>query len=69
MHNLIEALGGLLMLIALGVLVAAAAMVSDVLGVLAAGVALLVVGMVVVYLASVLEERTKTAKPRAGDRA
>jgi hypothetical protein len=65
MHGLIEALGGLLIVIALGVMVAAAAMVSDVLGVLAAGVALLAIGFTVVYLASVLEQRT-SAKP--GDR-
>ena len=67
MHGLIEALGGFVIILGLGAMAGAAAMVSPELGVLATGVALVLIGFTVVYLASVLEQRS-AGRPKAGDR-
>lgn len=68
MHTLIEALGGLVTVMGLSALVAAAAMVDVRLGVAVAGCFAVAIGFFLAYLASVLEQRAE-AKPKAGERA
>lgn len=62
MHGLVELLGALTIVVGAGVVTAAAMMVSVALGVLVAGVFLIIGGVVAVYVASVVE----AANPKPG---
>lgn len=64
-----EILGLFLIVIGCGTIVAAASLVSTALAVLAAGCFLLLGGVLVAYVATVLERNAKAAAPpRAGER-
>lgn len=65
-HQLLELLGGIVVLVGVGTIVAAAAMVSVALATLVAGLALLVVGIVAIYVAAALESAHTAKTPPAG---
>lgn len=67
MHQVTELLGAIIIVLGCGTTVAAAAMISVPLATLAAGVFLVVGGIVTVYVASALEAKAKVAT-KPGDR-
>ena len=67
-HGIAEILGLFLVVVGCGTIVAAASLVSVALAVLAAGLFLVLGGVLAVYVAAVLERRNASAARGAGDR-